>query len=173
MPAPDPFKDVRKIDEAPKERVPERNGRAGGRNNTYRPDQAPRGAPRAPSQYRPRSPVRSEVFDRYRERPPPSRQPHGLPARPRSRSPQRPRPDRGVGGPPSWSRSGDHHERPARGGGRGGYGSGPGRAYESRAQPPLPNEAPPRRGGDRGGGGRESFRPAASSAKESWRRHKT
>lgn len=170
MPAPDPFKDIRKIDETPKERVPERNGKAGGRNNTYRPDQAPRGAPRAPSQYRP---VRSEVFDRYRERPPPSRQPHGLPARPRSRSPPRLRSDRGVGGLPSWSRSGDHHERPTRGGGRGGYGSGPGRVYESRAQPPLPNEAPPRGGGDRGGGGGGIFKPAASSAKESWRRYKT
>lgn len=172
MPPPDPFKNVRKIDETPKERVLERNGRDN--NNTYRPDRAPRGAPRAPHQYRARSPIRSEVFDRYREPPPPPRQPHGLPPRPRSRSPPRHRSDRAVGGPPSWNRSGDYHERPARGGGgRGGYGSGPGRAYESRAQPPLPNEPPPRGGGDRGGGGRESYRPMASSAKENWRRYKT
>lgn len=166
MPAPDPFKDLRRIDETPKNRVPERSGGGKDNDNTYRPNRAPRGAPRAPHQYRAHSPIRSEVFDRYRELP----RPHGLPARPRSRSPPR---HRGGEGPSSWNRSSDYHDRPTHGGGRGVYGSGPGRAFESRLQPPLPNEVPPRGGGDRGGGARASYRPMPSSAKDNWRRYKT
>lgn len=184
QPAPDPFKDLRRFDDPlPKRPPPVGPARNGGRENGDRGGDSykPRGGPRSNAgSYRTRSPVRDPVFDRYREPrellPP---RPSGLPQRPRSRSP----PPRyrsggggggGGGGGHRYGPPADYYNRPPHPGSRGGSGSGSGgyngsRAYESRSQPPLPNEPLPRGSGGR----REPYRPMPSSAKGNWMRYKT